>query len=110
MRREVCGTREDEAEPSFVETSKYTHQNFLAFATYHCSLFLFSRLAKNESTIEAIKMQRMQRKIGAMLPRTADDSQVAMLIADFEAADKMLETVCYMKLHVYLRLISPIAH
>ncbi|KIW00624.1 uncharacterized protein PV09_07819 [Verruconis gallopava] len=38
-------------------------------------------------------MQRMQRKIGAFLPRTADDSQVAILIADFEAADKMLETL-----------------
>jgi hypothetical protein len=37
----------------------------------------------------------MQRKVGAFLPRTADDSQVGMLIADFEAADKMLETVCY---------------
>ena len=45
-------------------------------------------------------MQRMQRKVGAFLPRTADDHQVGMLIADFQAADKMLETVCMPNPHV----------
>lgn len=39
-------------------------------------------------------MQRMQRKLGVFLPRTADDAQVGMLLADFEAADRMLEAVC----------------
>lgn len=39
-------------------------------------------------------MQKMQRKFGVFLPRTADDAQVGMLLADFEAADRMLEAVC----------------
>lgn len=43
-------------------------------------------------------MQRMQRKMGAFLPRTADDHQVGMLIADFQAADKMLGTVCFLSI------------
>jgi hypothetical protein len=38
-------------------------------------------------------MQRMQRKVQAFKKGTADDAQVGMLIHDFEAADKMLETV-----------------
>jgi hypothetical protein len=39
-------------------------------------------------------MQRMQRKVqGTFKKGTADDAQVGMLIHDFEAADKMLETV-----------------
>lgn len=38
-------------------------------------------------------MQKMQRKFGVFLPRTADDAQVGMLLADFEAADRMLEAV-----------------
>jgi amphiphysin len=37
----------------------------------------------------------MQRKFGVFLPRTADDAQVGMLLQDFEAADRMLEAVCY---------------
>ncbi|KAF2456308.1 hypothetical protein BDY21DRAFT_322520 [Lineolata rhizophorae] len=35
-------------------------------------------------------MQRMQRKFGAFLPRSADESQVATLLHEFEQADKML--------------------
>jgi len=38
-------------------------------------------------------MQRMQRQFGKLLPRTADDAQVGMLIKDFEEADQMLDTV-----------------
>ncbi|KAE9986106.1 hypothetical protein BLS_000039 [Venturia inaequalis] len=38
-------------------------------------------------------MQKMQRKFGVFLPRTADDAQVGMLLADFEAADRMLEAL-----------------
>ena len=38
-------------------------------------------------------MQRVQRRFGRLLPRTADESQVALLLKDFEDADKMLERV-----------------
>jgi hypothetical protein len=38
-------------------------------------------------------MQTMQRKFGKFLPRTADESQVAVLLKDFEDADKMLSKV-----------------
>lgn len=38
-------------------------------------------------------MQRVQRKFGKLLPRTADESQVALLLKDFDDADKMLERV-----------------
>ena len=35
-------------------------------------------------------MQSVQRRFGKFLPRTADESQVAVLLKDFEDADKML--------------------
>ncbi|MCJ1307981.1 hypothetical protein MMC25_001631 [Agyrium rufum] len=35
-------------------------------------------------------MQSMQRKFARLLPRTADESQVALLLNDFDEADKML--------------------
>lgn len=35
-------------------------------------------------------MQSMSRQFGKFLPRTADESQVAVLLKDFEDADKML--------------------
>ena len=38
-------------------------------------------------------MQSMQRRFGKLLPRTADESQVAVLLKDFEDADKMLAKV-----------------
>ncbi len=38
-------------------------------------------------------MQSMQRQFGKMLTRSADDASVAMLIQDFDDADKMLGTV-----------------
>ena len=38
-------------------------------------------------------MQSMQRRFGKLLPRTADESQVAVLLNDFEDADKMLARV-----------------
>ena len=39
-------------------------------------------------------MQTMQRQFGKLLPRTADESQVSVLLKDFEDADKMLAKVC----------------
>ena len=39
-------------------------------------------------------MQRVQRRFGKLLPRTADESQVAVLLKDFDDADKMLAKVC----------------
>ena len=38
-------------------------------------------------------MQSVQRRFGKLLPRTADESQVAVLLKDFEDADKMLAKV-----------------
>ena len=38
-------------------------------------------------------MQSVQRRFGKFLPRTADESQVAVLLNDFEEADKMLAKV-----------------
>ncbi|KAF1812486.1 SH3 domain signaling protein [Eremomyces bilateralis CBS 781.70] len=38
-------------------------------------------------------MQRMQRKVGAFMPRTAGDAQVNILIHEFEEADRMLTTL-----------------
>ena len=38
-------------------------------------------------------MQSMQRRFGKFLPRTADESQVAVLLKDFDDADKMLAKV-----------------
>ena len=38
-------------------------------------------------------MQTVQRRFGKFLPRTADESQVAVLLKDFDDADKMLSKV-----------------
>ena len=38
-------------------------------------------------------MQSVQRRFGKLLPRTADESQVAVLLKDFDDADKMLAKV-----------------
>jgi len=38
-------------------------------------------------------MQRLQRKAGLFLPRTADDAQVGLLLKDFDDGDKILKTV-----------------
>ena len=38
-------------------------------------------------------MQNMQRRFGKLLPRTADESQVSVLLKDFEDADRMLTKV-----------------
>ena len=38
-------------------------------------------------------MQSVQRRFGKFLPRTADESQVAVLLKDFEDADIMLAKV-----------------
>ena len=38
-------------------------------------------------------MQSMQRRFGKFLPRSADESQVAVLLKDFDEADKMLTKV-----------------
>ena len=38
-------------------------------------------------------MQSMQRRFGKFLPRSADEAQVAVLLKDFEDADKMLTKV-----------------
>ncbi len=38
-------------------------------------------------------MQSMQRRFGKFLPRTADESQVGVLLKDFDDADKMLAKV-----------------
>ena len=40
-------------------------------------------------------MQSVQRRFGKLLPRTADESQIAVLLKDFDEADKMLTRVCY---------------
>ena len=45
-------------------------------------------------------MQTMQRKFGRLLPRTADESQVAVLLKDFEDADVMLTKVWPPRVHV----------
>lgn len=39
-------------------------------------------------------MQSMQRQFGKFMKRSADDSQVAVLMKDFEEADKLLGRVC----------------
>lgn len=38
-------------------------------------------------------MQSVQRRFGRLLPRTADESQVSVLLKDFDDADKMLAKV-----------------
>lgn len=40
-------------------------------------------------------MQSVQRRFGKFLPRTADESQVAVLLKDFDDADKMLTRVSF---------------
>ena len=45
-------------------------------------------------------MQSMQRRFGKLLPRTADESQVAVLLKDFDDADKMLAKVIYSSMMV----------
>lgn len=40
-------------------------------------------------------MQSMQRRFGKFLPRSADETQVAVLLNDFDEADRMLAKVCY---------------
>lgn len=39
-------------------------------------------------------MQSMQRQFGRFMKRSADESQVAILLKDFEEADKLLGRVC----------------
>jgi hypothetical protein len=39
-------------------------------------------------------MQRLQRKAGKLLHRTADDAEVGTLLADFEDGDRALKIVC----------------
>ena len=41
----------------------------------------------------------MQRTFGKFLPRTADESQVAVLLKEFDDADKMLSKVGQQSLH-----------
>lgn len=50
----------------------------------------------------------MQRRFGKFLPRTADETQVGVLLKDFEDADKMLAKVqeSWSKLPSNLWLIS----
>lgn len=38
-------------------------------------------------------MQRVQRRFGKLLPRTADETQVSLLLKDFDDADSMLGRV-----------------
>ena len=38
-------------------------------------------------------MQSVQRRFGKFLPRTADESQVSVLLKDFDDADRMLAKV-----------------
>lgn len=46
-------------------------------------------------------MQSVQRRFGKLLPRTADESQVAVLLKDFEDADKMLAKVAPVELRYF---------
>ena len=48
-------------------------------------------------------MQSVQRRFGKFLPRTADESQVSVLLKDFEDADKMLAKVHYLRAELYYR-------
>lgn len=45
------------------------------------------------SATETIVMQSVQRRFGKLLPRTADEAQVGVLLKDFDDADKMLAKV-----------------
>ena len=49
-------------------------------------------------------MQSMQRRFGKFLPRTADESQVSVLLKDFEDADKMLAKVGFQS-GLYLQVV-----
>ena len=54
-------------------------------------------------TIQIYSMQSVQRRFGKFLPRTADESQVAVLLKDFEDADLMLAKVvspCYISPYI----------
>lgn len=42
-------------------------------------------------------MQRVQRKFGSFLPRTADETQIATLLNDFKEADQMLVKVPFLR-------------
>ena len=48
-------------------------------------------------------MQRMQRKFGTYLPRSADEAQVATMLHEFEEADKMLAKVLRLQLSLSCR-------
>ncbi len=45
-------------------------------------------------------MQSVQRRFGKLLPRTADEAQVGVLLKDFDDADKMLAKVSLPNLDV----------
>lgn len=53
-------------------------------------------------------MQSMQRRFGKFLPRTADESQVAVLLKDFEDADKMLAKVRYGSTTARIKAADPL--
>jgi hypothetical protein len=38
-------------------------------------------------------MMRVQRRFGKLLPRTADESHVSVILKDFDDADKLLDKV-----------------
>jgi hypothetical protein len=60
--------------------------------------FDITQAKHNFNRVTELKMQRMQRQFGKLLPRTADDAQVGMLIKDFEEADQMLDTVGFFRI------------
>lgn len=47
-------------------------------------------------------MQRVQRKFGTFLPRTANDADIAAMLREFEEADQMLSKVCVTSISPYL--------
>ena len=51
-------------------------------------------------------MQSVQRRFGKFLPRTADESQVAVLLKDFDDADKMLAKVSAVETPIEHRMID----
>ena len=50
-------------------------------------------------------MQRVQRKFGTFLPRTANDADIAAMLREFEEADQMLSKVCVTSISPYLSLL-----
>jgi hypothetical protein len=44
-------------------------------------------------------MQKLQRKMGGFLPRSADDAQVSVLLKEFEDGDQLLKIVCSLNTH-----------